>query len=271
MRRTAGLLIGLALSASSALGQTERIYGNNAGGGADIIQAVNRNTGALIQTYTGTDGNGRGVVVIGNTLYYTVVNDPHIYMLDVATGLPTGAILTGQASLSTLAYDGEAFWTADYSGTNQAFRISLTGETLRTISLANASGGTDGLEYFNGKLIANRCDACGTYDIYDLDGNVLQADVISVTGGGTGIAFDGTDFFVSKVFENAIDVFDMAGTFLRTIHLEGSHLFEDLSVDYAQRSDTGGPSVAPEPSTISLFATGLLGLLAPAAARRRRS
>ncbi|MCU0916329.1 MAG: hypothetical protein MUC88_17465 [Planctomycetes bacterium] len=57
-----------------------------------------------------------------------------------------------------------------------------------------------------GKLIANRADALGgIYDIYDLDGNVLRPAFITTDNDvGTGIAYDGTDSFVSDIFSSTL-------------------------------------------------------------------
>ncbi|MBE5227783.1 MAG: PEP-CTERM sorting domain-containing protein [Microcystis aeruginosa PMC 728.11] len=121
----------------------------------------------------------------------------------------------------------------------------------------------DGLEYFNGKLISNRCDACGVYDIYDTNGNLLQAAFITAPAAATGIAYDGTDFYVSNVYNSSIGVYDeVLGTLKSTINLipktpGDTFLIEDLSVDYLQRPDTGR---VPEPaSVLGLLAIGVLG------------
>nr|WP_311768950.1 PEP-CTERM sorting domain-containing protein [Microcystis aeruginosa] len=121
----------------------------------------------------------------------------------------------------------------------------------------------DGLEYFNGKLISNRCDACGVYDIYDTNGNLLQAAFITAPAAATGIAHDGTDFYVSNVYNSSIGVYDgVLGTLKSTINLipktpGDTFLIEALSVDYLQRPDTGR---VPEPaSVLGLLAIGVLG------------
>src|SRR5439155_16361228 len=193
----------IALALSPANAQQKIIYGNNAGGGPDIVNKIDLNTGANLQTYTPSAGNGRGVVVVGNITYSTAVNDPHIYKTDATTGASLGSILTDKASLSTLAWDGSAFWTTDYSGTNEGYRIDLTGTTIKTVRFPLAVGFMDGREYFNGKLIVNRYDdgvgpgGANYYDIYDLDGNVLRPAFITITD-GTGIAYVGTDVLVSR-------------------------------------------------------------------------
>lgn len=249
------------------------VYGNSASFGNNPIHIIDGATGVESQRFIGQpSGNGRGVVTIGNTLYYTVVDDANIYKMDRTTGAAMGSILTTNASMSTLAWDGSHFWTADYAGTNRAFRIDpTTGLNVKTINLEGAQNYMDGLEWFNGKLIGNRCDACGTYDIWDLDGNRLVEGFISTANNvGTGIAYDGANFLVSNIYSSSIGVYDFnTGGLLNTINLtgSGSFLIEDLSVDYAARPDTGG-GVVPEPTTWSMMILGFgaLGVLA----RRRR-
>lgn len=259
----------LGVAAITSIAYTARvdaitIYGNSASGGNNPISTINSTTGQETQRFIGQpSGNGRGVVTVGNTIYYTVVGDPNIYKTDLS-GNPIGSILTPNSSMSTIAWDGKYFWTSDYSGTNRAFQIDpTTGLNIKTITLSNAQNFMDGLEYFNGKLISNRCDACGVYDIYDTNGNLLQAAFITAPSNATGIAYDGTDFYVSNIFNSSIGVYDgVLGTLKSTINLTpktpgDTFLIEDLSVDYAQRPDTGGQSV-PEPSSVF----GLLGLAA---------
>jgi len=44
----------------------------NSTGGAPYVFQIDKTTGAVTNTYTGLSGsNGRGVVVVGNTMYYT--------------------------------------------------------------------------------------------------------------------------------------------------------------------------------------------------------
>jgi hypothetical protein len=271
----------LAMSCSAM--SAASIYGNNATFGVPYIYVLDPVTLAVTKTIENLSSiNGRGVVVVGDTLYYTTATSPSVFSYTLSTGTDNGALFTvaGTTALSTMAFDGTDFWIGDYSGTNQAYLYTPTGTLLKTIHLSDCTGFCDGLEYFldgasNPRLISNEGDneMPGVYDVYDTNGNLITHNFINTgTASGTGIAFDGTDFFVSDLSQGQISVFDNTGTFLRKQTITGapsgfSPLVEDLSVDY---SVVLPPTGTPEPATFATFGTGLLGLLW-AAKRRRRS
>jgi len=115
-------------------------------------------------------------------------------------------------------------------------------------------------------LISNRGDgeSPGIYDVYDTDGNVLQADLITNNDrGSTGIAFNpfNDEYYVSNINENSFSTFDIDGNFIATTTLGlpippcGScRLIEGLSFDYAQTIPI------PEQASLLLLEIGLLGL-----------
>ncbi len=259
--------LGVALLAVGGTAQAGLIWANNASSGAPYIQAYNSATGALVHEFLSPhSGNGRGVVQVGNILYYTLVGNGNIYRMSAVDGSNLGSpITTTVRSMSTIGWDGSAFWTSDYTGNANAYRIDpATGTTIKTVSLVNAGRHYDGLEYFNGKLIANRGDARtgGIYDVYDINGNLLTADFLKTGESSTGIAFDGTDFYVSNVYKHTVSVFDgTTGGLLRVLSLDPAarqKSIEDLSFDYAAREDTGGgnPPSIPEPGTLALLGLG---------------
>jgi len=130
------LLLGLAATAllSAGTAGASTLWVNSAG--SNYIDGFDSTTGASLYHYTPGSGNGRGVVVVGNTIYYTVTNDGRLFTLNKTTGMPGVTINTGLASLATIAYDGKNFWLGDYSGSNNAYHFDLgTGMVDKTITL----------------------------------------------------------------------------------------------------------------------------------------
>jgi hypothetical protein len=257
------------------------LYGDNATGGTPYIYVLDPTTMAITQTLENLSSiNGRGVVVVGTTLYYTTATSNVVYSYNLTTDTNNGAAftVTGASALSTMAFDGTDFWIGDYSGTNHAYLYSPTGTLLKTISLSDCTGFCDGLEYFvdgsgNARLISNEGDgeAPGVYDVYDTNGNLITHNFINTgSSSGTGIAYNGTDFFVSNIFQGNISTYTSSGTFIQTQKITGaptgfSPLVEDLSVDYSVVL----PTSSPEPATLVTFGIGLLGV--GWALKRRRS
>jgi hypothetical protein len=244
LRRAAVVVVGAVAFAvaQGAAAQANILWTNSAGSNA--ITAVDKATGTLIKQFNPGKGNGRGIVVVGNTVYYTVAGNGNVYKLDATTGADLGVafVVAGASGLSTIAYDGTNFWIGDYSGTKNAYYVTPTGTLLKTIALSLCTSFCDGLEFFNGKLISNRGDtlAPANYDVYDLNGNVLQANFINTATApspftnhaGRGIAFDGTDFYISDA-SNVYVYNGTTGVFIRQMSPGGTGKnYEDLSLDY---------------------------------------
>lgn len=259
-----GALTGMAATAAPV----NTIYVNNATSGAPIITSYDL-SGNLLSSFTAPHGNnGRGIVQVGNILYYTSANTNGVYGYNTATSTDLGTVfsVTGASGLATMAYDGSNFYIGDYSGTNNVYKYSPTGTLLATIALSQCTGFCDGLEYANGKLISNRSDTGNVYDVYSLTGTLLQsAFITSPDGASTGIAYDGTNYYTSSVYSGRIQVFDNAGVFNHTLTLGGSayKLGEDLSVNYAAVL----PGV-PEAATWVMIIAGF-GLVGTALRRRQ--
>jgi glutamine cyclotransferase len=255
------LAFGLAIwIASAPAAHALNLYVHSANGGTnDEIDVVNPVTGVVISHCLPNKGNGRGIVVVGTTAYYTVAASNNVYALNITNCNDMGVAFSvgGATGLSTIAYDGTNFWIGDYSGSNKAFHYSPTGTLLGTITLANCGSFCDGLEYFNGKLISNRGDASSSgYDVYDLNGTLLTAQFIAPTSfSATGIAFDGTDLYVSEIFSGKVHRYNgtTGAEILPAVTLSGTStqfLVEDMSFDYQQVLPTPTPSgPTPTPTT----------------------
>ncbi len=223
------------------------------GTGAGFIYQINKRTGVITDTYTNLSGrNGRGVAVVGNTMYYTDyprVGDPHfIYSYNLRSHTDNGALFSLPVAVSAIAFDGTNFYLADYNGNNTVYKYSKTGTLLKTITLSLCVAYCDGLEYFEkggvGYLVSNRGDQHGPYDLYDLSGNLVIADFIHPGGSSdpsaitpTGIAFDGQYFFTTGWLGHSLEVWDTNGVFVKSINVSGwpqklGTAFEDLSFDY---------------------------------------
>jgi len=282
-----GLLSGVLLSVvclisfSGTASADEYIYGNNASYGPDTVSQIDITTGTVTNNIVVSPGNGRGVVQVGNILYTTTASSNDVYKYDLVSNTSSVAFsVAGSSALSTISYDGTNFWIGDYSGSNNVYEYSPTGTLLKTVPLSLCTGYCDGVGYLaanGGELISNEFDgydANSPYDIYNLSGTLLQAGFInSATGcttspGSTGLAFDGTDYFISCINESTLAEYNLAGTFVQDIPFTGDNsnagpLVEGISANYAV---VLGP--VPEPSTLMLF--GPLGLAMLPILRRRR-
>jgi hypothetical protein len=261
---------GLGLSAARA-DVVATIWTNSASFGAPVLQEFDLD-GNLLKSITAPNGiNGRGVVQVGDVLYYTSADTNGVYAYNFVTDTDLGTVfsVSGASGLATMAFDGTNFYIGDYSGTNNVYKYAPDGTLLDTIALSQCSGFCDGLEFANNTLISNEFDGCCgvtpvLYDVYDLNGNLITPGFLSNDLPSTGIAFDGTNYYLSNVFNGSISVYDSSGAFVRTFTLNGGFGdVEDISVNYAIVLGT-----VPEPATWSLMlaAFGALGLMV----RRRK-
>jgi len=258
-----------------AAGAQPVVYGNAAG--SNTLFKYDATTGAVIKSCPMAKGNGRGIVVVGSTTYYTVADSNNVFKTDFATCADNGIAFSvaGVTGLSTIAFDGTNLWVGDYSGPNKAYLYTPTGTLLSTITLNNCTDHCDGLEFFNGKLISNDADGGGNYSIYSLSGGApTTANFITTGTFTTGIAFDGTNFFISGPTSSPRHIYKYSGTtgaLLQTLDLAGAEQIEDLSADYAIVIGPSGPTGVPTLSEWALIAMAMLLALSALYFLRRRS
>jgi len=275
------------LALSSTTRADEFIYANNAGGtGTDSVWQIDLTTGGTITNEYAIPGigNGRGVIDVNNVLYVTTADGGNVYSFNINTSaLSTVFTVSGASGLASITYDGTDFWIGDYSGTDKAFLYTPGGTLLKTVDLTNCTGFCDGLTFVaanGGELLSNRFDGAAglsKYDLYDTNGKLVTSDFIDTTTlsgctNTTGIAWDGTNYFVSCIFGNVAE-YNASGDFVQLITLSNPSnftnggqgpLIEGLSANFAI---TIPPPQVPEPTSIVLLGSALL---IGCVARRRR-
>jgi hypothetical protein len=265
-----------ALLLSAAVWADTAVWGNNATFGNVTLEEFNANTGAVIQQFLAPNpiaqaDNGRGIAVASDgTIYYTITGTEDVYVTNATTHADLGVAFTctvcGTGGISTITFDGNNLFLTPYQVSGSAYEYTTTGTLVKTIT-GNFGAGRDGFEIItrNGQteIIGNRGDAEDPYDLYDINGNLLQSDFITTNFEGTGITYDGTDFYVSNIFGNELDVYDNNGVFIRKVTLglplptSGfGRLLEDLSA--LGNTINNPPPGVPEPSSVALLGSSLI-------------
>ena len=278
------LVVGsLIASGTPALGAV--VWGNNASNGNVTLEAFDTTTGLLVpgQQFlvpnpVAVADNGRGVAVLGNTIYYTTANSGNIYVTNDSLAHPDLGILvnTGFVGIANVATDGVFIYANDYQDSSGIInKYDTSGNLVSTVTVGPGIFGRDGFEVQNNPnldggattFISNRGDLTSPYDVYKSDGTLLVSAFIdpSLDGfgnGQTGIAYDGTNYYISDILSNRLLEYSGTGTFIAVIDLSanpppfsGERLLEDLSAV----GNTINNGTVPEPSALIVWS--LLGSL----------
>lgn len=232
------VIFALVLAGANVAGAATTVWAFNASFGNPHIQAYDLATGNAVADFGAPNkdalrgrANGRGIAVVGTTIYYTLADTPNVYKTDALTqadlGIAFTTILT--PGINSLSWDGTSFWMvasqpADPTkpADGKVYQYSLTGTLLKTLVLAgreNTNLAPNGLEITASGIVVNRGSV--PYDIYDFSGNMITPGFITAPFRTTGIAFDGVDYIVSDVINRQLAIFDGAGNFLRFVPLAG--------------------------------------------------
>ena len=227
------------------------------------IQRLNGDTGAVVDNFAVPFGSGSAasIAVIGNTGYYTRLNDANVYKVDMTSHLYGGiAFSTGVAALQngiTNDSNGHLWFAGGNSAPLREF--DTAGSLLSSHAFPTAAQSfRDGSVVFGNFVVANRGDQVGPYDKYNLTGGNLaltvnQLSFISTVGSGhNGIAYNGTNFYTSDEQKHEVSKWTSAGVFVSKANLAGNSRYENWT--FASQDIV--PDV-PEPSTYALMFAGL--------------
>ena len=226
-------------------------------------QKIDGDTGLVVDSFA--LANAASIAVVGNTGYYTQLFDANVYSVNMTTHVLNGvAFNTGLANYMnsiTVTSNQHLWFGHGGSGTDNVLQeFDTAGTLLGTHDFPTASAGyRDGLVIVGGFAIANRGDQQGPYDKYAIPGGnaALTVDTLSFItafGGNNGIAFNGTNYYVSNEQTHIVSKYDVNGGFVSQANLAANSRYENWTFA-AQDIAT-----VPEPVSLGLVGLGLFAL-----------
>ena len=242
------------------------------------IQKLNGDTGAVVDSFAVPNGqfSAASVAIVGSKGYYTELGDQNIYKFDLATHADEGVAFTisnTQGYTNGITTDSSGnLWFAD-GGNGALQEYSTSGTFLGAHAFpTDAFAYRDGSVVFGNKVVTNRGDQTGPYDLYTLDGTmngaltlVTSSFITTTSSGSNGIAFNGTNFYTSDEQAHKVSKWDINGNFVSIADLDPGSRYENWTFASQDIVPTGG---VPEPASWALMISGF-GLMGAALRRRR--
>jgi uncharacterized protein (TIGR03437 family) len=274
------VIIALVLAGAHVAGAATTVWAFNASFGNPHIQAYDLATGNAVADFAAPSNdaqrgraNGRGIAVVGTTIYYTLADTPNVYKTDAVTHADLGIAFRTPLTpgINSLAWDGNtsSFWMvasqpADPTkpADGKVYQYSPTGTLLKTLLLPgreNINLAPNGLEVTASGIVVNRGSV--PYDTYDFNGNMITPGFITATFRTAGIAFDGVNYIVSDVINGQLAIFDGAGKFVRSAPLPGANIpfgIVDLAVVVSSQAATAPQFSSAGVVHAASFATGAI-------------
>lgn len=239
------------------------------------IQKLNGDTGAVVDSFAVPFGLGSAasIAFVGNTGYYTLLFETDVHKVDMTTHAYGGVAFNigstaGFTNGITTDSNGH-LWFAD-GGDGALKEFNTVGTLLSTHAFPVAANSfRDGSVVFDDKVVANRGDQQGPYDLYSIGaGNspltLVTSSFITALGGNNGIAYNGTNFYVSNEQTHIVSKYTAAGAFVSQANLDPNSRYENWT--FASQDIV--PAPVPEPETYALMLAGL-GVLGFVARRRK--
>ena len=243
------------------------------------IQKLNGDTGAVVDSFTVPNGmfSAASVAIVGSKGYYTELGNTNVYKFDLATHADEGIAFTitqptaGYTNGVTTDSSGNLWFADGQDGALQEY--TTAGVFLGAHAFPTAADSfRDGSVVFGNKVVTNRGDQEGPYDLYSLDGSMngaltlVTAGFIGAGSGSNGIAFNGTNFYTSDEQAHKVSKWDINGNFVSIANLDPGSRYENWT--FASQ-DIIPPGGVPEPATWAMMLVGFGGL--GAVMRRRRA